>query len=1376
MSELDLAPASKPIQRNAFSSPVRRSGRVGLLLLALLAIVPNRARAGEVILQYFNTSWPELTRRIPELAEAGYTALWLPPPFKAGGGLSVGFDSYDRFDLGSKDQNGSLTTKYGTETELLHLVEVAHRFGLRVYFDNVMAHNGGPMSSGAPGTLQPNGFVPEDFHLRRTSETTYENYGWPEWKDEWQVLNRNPFGQDIAHENPNDSFGWSEGDNYAKWSGVRHPGHPEYYLDTDLPIEAVSGGTTSIVYTFANKEPFTDANTNGVFDWTDANSNGQHDAGEASEAFADTGLDPSRADRRTAAWGYGNGRYDMGNPGAEDVNGMLFRALRWFVDKAHADGFRLDAVKHVPAYFFGKMDSPKDGSNWGYGGQAQEQFNVTRGFSDWDNHRDTVFNNVQARDDALLYGEHLGDPPWKMYYVDAGMRVANDDFLNAVKGNVGYSLAGMDDPNYAVINPGQSMHYAMSHDNNYLWGGDREQAHAVLLAREGLPIVYTDGYNQSGSPDWFPKPAEIPFLGQWGQAYIPNLLDIGRHFGWGYQNSRWSAWDFTSWSRYDPDLGNNDHGVTMVFMMAKSYISSWPLCNVDAVFPEGARLFNYSYHDGPFKVKVSGGKLRNMDDSSIYVAPGKYYAFSWRNPEMPLAWGEGLTEEIQPIAIYENGAPAGTVAVSRKDGRNGDPNFNPYGLADTNASDYSYSLTIPRVAQSSNLSFVARADGSAENILMKLDGGIDLNSQLDIVVQNPGTRDNPPAVAQDKFLGYEQMKYVRRVAEKFAAADTAHNTIGSPGAETYVCTIGATGFVVNAGGGPNRTDDRTVTWHYHDPAQNNQISTNLQFTPAPLGAANQPVTVWTKIGYAPQAESAWLYYTTNGVDWPEGSAGLGKGATRVAELAYAADGGVDGGSTSQWWSAALPALPAGTVLRYKIGAHKLDAASEFPWTDDDLSVKARMETVFEITNFNAATIPFYPHNDWGQMAVGLPEGFHVLRTKAILGRASGDVPIYRERTQTFYYDAARPAGSIPYPPTNGMVLTGSAYGVKVRSDMTVDEVWYKIADMDPNNDDSATGLANGNNAWVKANKGLVPAPKPGTEPDQQWEFNYVLIPTSGTATITACLRELTSSTNLALSDAAGHFTTLARTVDTGGNGVHLLVHEPAADGAIVGVGSNLVAYFSQSLGAGLDANQLAQCFVIELDGVYQSNANYVVETNVTAGEHAVRLVLPNLHNGNPGFLHVLSVGFARDGYPTLLAERQVYAVADDDSNDDGIPDSYELQWGLPVGSLNAASNNDTDAYSNYDEFIANTDPTDGDDFLVVDSTAWITNSVALDFESRSNRNYFVWYTDLMVPSNWQLATPLTDPIEGDGQPNQFIDVLPNPTGRFYRLEVKMPGQ
>jgi glycosidase len=43
----------------------------------------------------------------------------------------------------------------------------------------------------------------------------------------------------------------------------------------------------------------------------------------------------------------------MGNPVPEDVNGMLIRSIRWTIDQTGCDGFRLDAVKHVPSYFLG---------------------------------------------------------------------------------------------------------------------------------------------------------------------------------------------------------------------------------------------------------------------------------------------------------------------------------------------------------------------------------------------------------------------------------------------------------------------------------------------------------------------------------------------------------------------------------------------------------------------------------------------------------------------------------------------------------------------------------------------------------------------------------------------------------------------------------------------------------------------------------------------------------------------------------------------------------------------------------------------------------------------------------------------------------------
>ncbi|HXK80056.1 MAG TPA: hypothetical protein PLB42_07770, partial [Kiritimatiellia bacterium] len=62
-------------------------GALGLLL-------PGMAY-GEAMLQYFNTSWREMTDKIPELAEAGYSSIWIPPPTKGSGGLSVGYDLWD---------------------------------------------------------------------------------------------------------------------------------------------------------------------------------------------------------------------------------------------------------------------------------------------------------------------------------------------------------------------------------------------------------------------------------------------------------------------------------------------------------------------------------------------------------------------------------------------------------------------------------------------------------------------------------------------------------------------------------------------------------------------------------------------------------------------------------------------------------------------------------------------------------------------------------------------------------------------------------------------------------------------------------------------------------------------------------------------------------------------------------------------------------------------------------------------------------------------------------------------------------------------------------------------------------------------------------
>ncbi|MGH7942497.1 MAG: alpha-amylase family glycosyl hydrolase, partial [Limisphaerales bacterium] len=128
---------------------------------------------GEAMLELFQQTWPQITAKMPEIAEAGYDSLYLPNPCKGNsGGYSVGYDVFDPFDLGGTNQQGTVATKYGTEAQLIEMVQTAHRFGIRVYFDNVMNHRAstvpGYPGSGTPIKYYP-GLIPQDFHFQTVS-------------------------------------------------------------------------------------------------------------------------------------------------------------------------------------------------------------------------------------------------------------------------------------------------------------------------------------------------------------------------------------------------------------------------------------------------------------------------------------------------------------------------------------------------------------------------------------------------------------------------------------------------------------------------------------------------------------------------------------------------------------------------------------------------------------------------------------------------------------------------------------------------------------------------------------------------------------------------------------------------------------------------------------------------------------------------------------------------------------------------------------------------------------------------------------------------------------------------------------------------------
>ena len=677
------------------------------LRLLITFFLLTRMASGEAMLQYFNTSWAEITRKMPELAEAGYQSLWLPPPTKGSGGLSVGYDLWDPFDLGGKDQRGGIRTRYGTEAELLQLVATAHRFGIRIYFDNIMNHRAFDVpgfNENTPIDIYP-GMAPEDFHLRVTEDGFYRKWdNTRDWSSTWQVQNLGLADLiDIAHETPNTNFGRNEGDEHPKYSFIRHPNNPEYYCF--------------------------DRNGNYV--------------GFGNVTLADLAANP-------AAY-------------TEDVNASLIRNVRWLMDRTKADGLRLDAVKHVPDYFFGQQGgSDKDTSDAGYLGGVQRQFNITRGFSDA-NHRDSVFDTEVGRDDAMVFGEHLGSPPGYSGYWDAGMRLVDNDLrskLNGVLGNPSDTLAGLDAPGSGGFPASLGVMHANSHDSDY--SAMRQLQHAIYYTREGMGLVYTDGYYQAEtlgeSGGAFPRHANTAFLGQFGDPQIPNLLKIHQDFARGLQQGRWSDSDFLAYERRDnrnPDgsvrTGNPADEVTMVVMLNDNNAAgqSRPFAHS---FPAGAYL--YQYTEGPNGSGQTGFYKYGDELGSVIVPPGGYFVFSYRTPELSTLWPQAA------ITLHQNGVEVPRITVTRQDGPDGDASFNPYGLPNRGYPEgvtpkpFTYQTSVPVVKSGSPLTILARADGSAQNILLKLDGGVDLNGTVTPGITDPTNRDNPPAVRTDTWVGY----------------------------------------------------------------------------------------------------------------------------------------------------------------------------------------------------------------------------------------------------------------------------------------------------------------------------------------------------------------------------------------------------------------------------------------------------------------------------------------------------------------------------------------------------------------------------------------------------------------------------------------------
>ena len=1176
-----------------------------LLAILFLCVASSAPVHAEAMLQLYNLTWNQIADKMPEIAEAGYTALWLPPPTKATSQFSAGYDIFDPFDLGDQDQNGTIPTRYGTKEELIHVVRVAHRFGIRVYLDNVMNHRGYSVpgyDANTPITIYP-GLLPEDFHLQTTPDGFYRK--WPnisDWNDVFQIQNHG-FSDliDLSQESPNANFGSIDGSTNPKLIFVRQPTHPEYYPDFTLaPIQGQSGPTVW--------HPFN--GTNGV-------------------------------------------------PVAEDTASYEIRAVLWELDQTKCDGFRLDAVKHVPSFFFGDYLSSTPN---GYNGAIQTMFdyvhgygynNPISGYNEPDDNRNSAYDTEAVRNDAIIFGEHLGEPPSFDDYYNRGMRLEDINLhnnINNILGNPnGNSLSGYDGRDAGGFSSFDREMFVGTHDPGVVFTAQRAVLMAYFFMREGLPSLYSDGYYESANcaqcGGAFPAIAYAPFLGEFGDNKMPEVAYLHNQEARGGTIPRWSDQYTVAFERYDYREGSSQSSqVVSLFVMnddlnfpgdiafLDGINDSWPGsdpippgANGDAQglavdFPVGSVLYQLAA-SGPGANRAfsqitvrpatnsrsvavaSNGATVYVGSQSIpanggavelVVPSGGYVIYAYQGPQASRA---GLKDAI---TIQQGGQDAPRMTTLRTDGPDGDTGWNPSypfqmrGSIDqtgniiggTNVSNLTYAIDVPIITNSGPINLVLRADASTQNMLVKLDGGVDLNSQMGFGPLNQFTgtmldlRDNRPGYTNDLYLGYEQAMFQFRYGpEKFAATNISRNVVVSLGAETYTYTIGGSA-TVTFGSGVN-VNTSTAAWVYHNPLDTTDQGLAMR---SPI-AGGQAVTNWVKVGYQFNTTTGNIYYTTDGTA-PEGSFGVAKHGTttQVIPLQFShTSSGTDG--TYDWWYGIIPAQGSGTVT-YKIAMYNGNVGT--PISDAD-TAKLYGLTQFAITNFNPATALVWLHNDLNTNStqVGLDAGFHMLRLRTFLPR-SGQASVFNTFLQSFYYAPQPPSGVIAFPTNDGDTLGSQTYGVVVRAQDTTTEVDYHIDDNSANNDDSATGQLNGNGngtngapSWAVATE-VSPLPSIGLQyPNlpHEFRFNYVGIPSSGPATITVRLKDASSTLY------TNHYTTLTRQVNCAAPSQVLNIAFPVNNGDTVSLDQNsfyeIVACFSSSLSA------VPTNFTIRIDGSVQ---------------------------------------------------------------------------------------------------------------------------------------------------------------------------------------------
>lgn len=631
-----------------------------------------------VILQYFESQYSTIESRMPDIFKAGYGAIYTPPPGRAdSGNSSVGYDQYDRFDLG---QPGN-PTLYGTEAGLKKLVSVTHKAAADYYVDFVMNHAG----------FSDLGSVDGDGH------SFYDAGGYP--------------GLNITLPNAVDGDFHSKfatGDQDGRLAGLVDIDHSTNFQMIRNPVPGfannIRAGTQEAFGRIANVPD----DNNRRF-------------------YPDKSLqpimvyDPKTGEQNIAIYPFNNANPMAGDPVAENAMGYLMRNAQWLVQSIGVDGFRIDAAKNFDPFVLNYFDRAVYRSSMRplLNGQQRNVFSFSEVY---DSNQDYLQSETRKDINPATPGVVGGNRDVLDFPLFFAMR---DNLTGNGLQNDWHNIenASFDLHDDGLHNGSQGVTFVSSHDDDGAYLSNVAYAYTLMLP--GNTIVYFNAKEFGNNRD-FPKDGRGDALGGVYGNSIPTLVDIRNRYGRGNYKERLIEKENFAYERSG----------SAVILLSNRVDAGFDSRTILTDFAPGTRLIELTgnaasatadpNHDIPELVTVNNDHtinirfLRNMAPGTSNFTGDGYLIYGLASPQGTLS----LTNVAQTLA---GGTPTSATNASTR--------LDDIKVIKTNS--FQVQLNTNAVNLLGNPAFREK-DADGDNALLRIDDGIDANNNGHVDYTAPG--------------------------------------------------------------------------------------------------------------------------------------------------------------------------------------------------------------------------------------------------------------------------------------------------------------------------------------------------------------------------------------------------------------------------------------------------------------------------------------------------------------------------------------------------------------------------------------------------------------------------------------------------------------